>query len=182
MGFLKRLFGGGWQAELEEAVFQDARAAFARFAAARGHEHITAFAACTVDDACPPYYTGATREAGFEVAHEPGPDGSHGWTADPADWCWADGQHAYQANRVNYPDGAGKRALDAMCRGLRRFAESGEFKGKLPRDRMALLLWVNDPGHPSWAEGYAAQLNPPAVAEWFKVANSYAGVEDEEDG
>src|SRR5262245_37339293 len=87
LGFLKRLFGW-WDADLAEAVFQDASEAFARFAAAHGQDHITAFAACTVDDASPPYYMGATLESGFGPVGSltyPGEEKSHGWNADPAD-------------------------------------------------------------------------------------------------
>jgi hypothetical protein len=189
MGFFKRLFGRSWEADIEEAIFQDACEAFARFSAAHGQDHITGFAACTVDDASPPYYMGATLESGFGPVGsltDPGPE-SYGWNADPADWCWSDGTHPYRMDEVKYPPfGEGikgnKKVIDAMCRGLKKFADSGKFKGKLLREQMVLMLWINDPSYPSWAVEYAAKLNPKPVAEWFKVANTYAGNEDVEEG
>lgn len=191
MGFWSRLFGRkSWEDELAEAIFQDASAAFARFAKKHAKDHITGFAACTVDDACPPYWMGATLESQFGPVGsltDPGEEKSHGWYADPADWVWSDGNRKdYQADKVNYSlDGDGikghKKVFDAMCKGLKRFAESGQFKGKLPRKQMVLMLWINDPSYPSWAVEYAYELNPKPVADWFKVANSYAGNDDAEE-
>jgi len=187
VGFWSRLFGKSWENELAEAIFQDASAAFARFTAQHGKEHITAFAACTVDDAVPPYYKGATLESQFGPVGSltnPGEEKSHGWYADPADWCWSDGNRQdYRAYKVDYAATgdsikSSKPILDAMCKGLKQFADSGQFKGRLPREQMVLMLWVNDPSYPSWAVEYAYQLNPMPVAEWFKVANTYAGNED----
>jgi hypothetical protein len=132
---------------------------------------------------------GATLESGFGPAGsltDPGPEKAHGWNADPADWCWSDDSRNYRANKVRYStEGEGikanKKIFDAMCRGLKKFAGSGKFKGKLPRDQMVLMLWINDPSYPSWAVEYAAELNPKPVAEWFKVANTYAGNDDVEE-
>jgi hypothetical protein len=124
MGLFKRLFGKSWEDDLEEAVFQDASEAFARFTAEHGQDHITAFAACTVDDACPPYYMGATLESQFGPVGSltnPGEVKSYGWYADPADWCWSDNNRADRAAKVNYSAKgeaikANKRIFDAMCK------------------------------------------------------------------
>lgn len=69
----------------------------------------------------------------------------------------------------------------ANCDHLARLKFSpsrGKFKGRLPREQMVLMLWINDPSYPSWAVEYASQLNPKTVAEWFKIANTYAGNEN----
>ena len=42
--------------------------------------------------------------------------------------------------------------------GLKKFDASGRFKGKLPREQLLLVLWINDP----------AERNAKAVMKWVE--------------
>jgi hypothetical protein len=177
-----------WEDELAEAIYQDACEVFERFTKAHGHEHITGFAACTVDDCCPPYYMGATLESGFGPAGKVDDDGDPaGWDdLSPADWCWSDDNQRYRADKVKYSiDGEGwepnKKVLDAMCRGLEKFNSSGRFQGKLPREQMLIVLFVNDPSCPEWALEFAERINPKPASDWFKKVYPYGDGENAED-
>ncbi len=183
MPFFSKLFATGYprdEAVVAEAICQDVSEAFERFTYRHTGEQINAFALCTVDDGSPPFITGATRESGF------GPVGTaadKGWTADPPDWRWHDQGHAHSFDRaidsfhtkhdVSSERNA-QRLFQAMVNGLRQFDVSGRFKGRLPREEMLLLLWIQDPAHPKWVTQWAAELNPPPVADWFKAVSPIA--------
>lgn len=177
-----------WQDELAEAIFRDACDAFARFTAEHADESINGFAACTVDDACPPYWMGSTLESGFGPVGKPADedDPMAGWTADPADWCWSDDDAKHRADKVEFSTEGlemeqHKVVFDAMCKGLKKFADSGKFRGKLPREQMLLTLFIQDPSFPEWSDEYAEKLNPKSVAQWFKAYNTYGSGPDGDD-
>ena len=164
---------------LADAVAADAAAAFARFVAARGDDAIVAFALCSVDDAVSPYIMGATLD---DIGPIHGTDDT--WKADPADWSWNDEGNKYRYDSIigemldHQPDSFEEHGRDifaGIVEGLKKFDASGRFKGKLPREQMLLLLWINDPAEHNaravmkWVE----QMNPKAVAKWFNAVYSY---------
>jgi hypothetical protein len=69
----------------------------------------------------------------------------------------------------------GRDIFEGIVEGLKKFDASGRFKGKLPREQMLLVLWINDPAEHNakavmkWVE----QMNPKPVAEWFNAVYSY---------
>lgn len=164
---------------LADAVAADAADAFARFVADRGDDSIVALALCSVDDAAPPYIMGATLE---DIGPIRGTEDT--WRADPADWSWCDKGGKYRADPIisemlaHQPDSFkdhGRDIFEGIVEGLRRFDASGRFQGKLPREQMLLVLWINDPADfnsravMTWVE----QLNPEPVARWFNAVYSY---------
>ena len=164
---------------LADAVAEDAAEAFARFVADRGHDSIVALALCSVDDAAPPYIMGATLD---DIGPIEGTEET--WNADPADWSWNDEGNKYRFEAIigemleNQPESFEKHGRDifeGIVEGLKKFDASGRFKGKLPREQMLLVLWVNDPAEHNakavmkWVE----QMNPKPVATWFKAVYSY---------
>jgi hypothetical protein len=155
---------------LADAVAADAAEAFARFVADRGDDSIVALALCSVDDAVTPYIMGATLD-------DIGPikDTEDTWRADPADWSWSDGGNKYRCDAIigemleHQPDSFeehGRDIFEGIVEGLKKFDASGCFKGKLPREQMLLVLWINDPAdHNSKAVmKWVAQLNPNPVS------------------
>ncbi len=164
---------------LADAVAADAAEAFARFVADRGDESIVALAFCSVDDAASPYIMGATLD---DIGPIKGTEET--WNADPADWSWSDEGNKYRCDKIigemldNQPDSFeehGRDIFEGIVEGLKKFDATGAFKGKLPRDQMLLLLWINDPAeHNSKAVmKWAEQLNPKAVSKWFKAVYTY---------
>ena len=164
---------------LAEAVAADVTEAFARFVAARGDDAIVALALCSVDDAAPPYIVGATLS---DIGPIEGT--SKTWKADPANWSYSDEGHKYRYREIinqmleNQPDSFvdhGRDIFEGIVEGLKKFDASGRFKGKLPRDQMLLVLWINDPADHNakavmkWVE----QMNPQRVATWFKAVYPY---------
>ena len=160
-------------------VAVDAAQAFARFVADRGDESIVAFALCSVDDAAPPYVKGATLD---DIGPIKGTEET--WKADPADWSWSDKGNTYRCEKIigemleHQPDSFeehGRDIFECIVEGLKKFDASGRFKGKLPREQMLLLLWINDPAEHNaravmkWVE----QMNPKPVAKWFNAVYSY---------
>jgi hypothetical protein len=164
---------------LADAVAADTAEAFARFVAARGDDAIVALALCSVDDAAPPYIMGATLD---DIGPIEGTEDT--WNANPADWCWNDEGNKYRFDAIisemldHQPESFeehGRDIFEGIVAGLKKFDASGRFKGKLPREQMLLILWINDPADHNvkamakWAE----QLNPKPVAKWFNAVNSY---------
>lgn len=164
---------------LADAVAADVAEAFARFIAARGDDAIVALVLCSVDDAASPYIMGATLD---DIGPIQGAEET--WNADPADWSWNDEGNHYRYYEIigemleHQPESFeehGRDIFEGIVQGLRKFDASGRFKGKLPREQMLLLLWINDPAeHNSKAVmKWVEQLNPKPVAEWFNANYSY---------
>lgn len=165
---------------LADAVAADAADAFARFVADRGDDSVVALALCSVDDAVPPYIMGATLD---DIGPIEGTD-ENSWRADPADWSWNDEGHEYRCAAIidemleHQPESFEKHGLDiieGIVEGLKKFDASGRFKGKLPRDQMLLVLWINDPAEHN-SKGvmkWVGQMNPKPVAKWFNAVYSY---------
>lgn len=164
---------------LADAVAADAADAFARFVAARGDDSIVALALCTVDDAVTPYIMGATLA---DIGPIEGAEKT--WRANPANWSWSDEGHPYRCAAIiremleHQPDSFvehGRDIFEGIVEGLKKFDASGRFKGKLPREQMLLVLWIDDPadhnaiGVMKWVE----QMNPQPVARWFNAVYSY---------
>jgi hypothetical protein len=164
---------------LAEAVAADAAEAFARFVAARGDDAIVALALCSVDDAAPPYIMGATLD---DIGPIKGTEDT--WKADPADWSWNEEGFRYRCDAIigemlEHQPGSfeehGRDIFEGIVEGLKKFDASGHFKGKLSREQMLLLLWINDPADHNatavmkWVE----QMNPKPVARWFNAVYSY---------
>jgi hypothetical protein len=164
---------------LAETVAADAEEAFARFVADRGDDSIVALALCSVDDAVTPYIKGATLE---DIGPIKGTEDT--WRADPADWSWSDEGRRYRSDAIigkmlgRQPDSFeehGRDIFEGIVDGLKKFDASGRFKGKLPREQMLLLLWINDPADHNaiavmkWVE----QMNPKPVATWFNAVYPY---------
>jgi hypothetical protein len=164
---------------LADAVAADATEAFARFVAARGNDTIIALALCSVDDAASPYIKGATLE---DIGPIKGTEDT--WRADPADWSWND-----EGNRYRFDEVIGeiladesrpfeKRAdeiFQGIVDGFKKFDASGKFKGKLPREQMLLVLWINDPSdrNAKSVMKWVGQMNPKPVSQWFNAVYSY---------
>jgi hypothetical protein len=164
---------------LADAVAADVAEAFARFVAERGDESIVALALCSVDDAAPPYIMGATLD---DIGPIKGAQET--WNADPADWSFSDEGHRYRCEKIigqmldHQPDSFeehGRDIFEGIVEGLKKFDASGQFKGKLPREQMLLVLWINDPAdHNSKAVmKWVEQMNPKPVAKWFNAVYSY---------
>ncbi len=165
---------------LTDAVAVDAAEAFARFAGARSKDAITALALCSVDDAASPYIMGATL-------HDIGPiEGADQdtWRADPADWSWSDAGNAYRFDAIiaeileDESRPFEKRAdeiFQGIVAGLKKFDAGGKFKGRLPREQMLLILWINDPSEHNAKSvmKWVAQMNPKPVAQWFNAVYTY---------
>lgn len=164
---------------LADAVAADVAEAFARFVAARGDDAIVALALCSVDDAAPPYIVGATLN---DIGPIEGTNKT--WKSDPANWSYSDEGHKYRYRDIinqmleNQPASFvehGRDIFEGIVEGLKKFDASGRFQGKLPRDQMLLLLWINDPADHNakavmkWVE----QVNPQPVAKWFNAGYSY---------
>lgn len=164
---------------LADAVAANAADAFARFVGARGDDSIIALALCSVDDAASPYIMGATLD-------DIGPikDTEDTWKADPADWSWNDEDNKYRYDAIisemleHQPDSFeehGRDIFEGIVEGLKMFDAGGRFKGKLPREQMLLVLWINDPAEHNakavmkWVE----QMNPKPVSKWFNAVYSY---------
>jgi hypothetical protein len=164
---------------LVDAVAADAAEAFARFGAARGDDTIVALALCSVDDAASPYIMGATLE---DIGPIKGTEDT--WRADPADWSWSDGGNRYRFDKIigeileDERRPFEKRAdeiFQGIVDGLKKFDASGKFKGKLPRDQMLLVLWINDPNDENAKSvmKWVGQMNPKPVSQWFNAVYSY---------
>ena len=74
--------------------------------------------------------------------------------------------------------GAEKRADDifqGIVDGLKKFDASGAFRGKLPRQEMLLLLWINDPSEQNAKSvmKWVGQVNPRPVSQWFNAVYPY---------
>jgi hypothetical protein len=170
--------------KLPDAVCEDAQAAFARFVAARKGATINALALCSVDDAVEPYIMGATLEEGIGPIGAPNPDPVAAWSSDPADWSWSDGPQPYKSGHIigailddeKRPfEERAEEIFGGIVAGLKKFDASGQFKGKLPREQMLLVLWINDPSDQN-AEAvmkWVAQMNPKPVSDWFSAVYSY---------
>lgn len=165
---------------LADAVAVDAAEAFARFVAARGEQTIVALALCSVDDAAPPYIMGATLED--DIGPIQGTDET--WRADPADWSYSDGDQPYRCGWIigeileEESRPFEKRAAEifqGIVAGLKKFDASGQFKGKLPREQMLLVLWINDPGDDNAKSvmKWVGEMNPKPVSRWFNAVYSY---------
>jgi hypothetical protein len=166
---------------LADAIAADAAQAFARFVADRGNDAIVALALCSVDDAAPPYIMGATLE---DIGPINGTEDT--WRADPADWSWSDGTRQYRCDEIigemlnnasrPFQDRAGE-IFQGIVDGLKKFDLSGKFKGKISREQMLLVLWINDPGdrNSKSVMKWVAQMNPKPVSEWFNAVYSYRG-------
>jgi hypothetical protein len=166
-------------AQLADAVAADAAEAFGRFVADCGDESIVALAFCSVDDAATPYVMGATLD---DIGPIQGTDET--WRADPADWSWNDQGHSYRCDKVigkiladesrEFEERAAE-IFQGIVDGLKEFDATGKFKGKLPRDQMLLVLWINDPSDENaesvmkWVE----QMNPTLASQWFNAVYSY---------
>ena len=164
---------------LADAVAADVAEAFARFVADRGKDSIVALALCSVDDAAPPYIMGATLE---DIGPIKGTERT--WRSDPANWSWNDEGHRYSYSAIiremldHQPDSFedhGRDIFEGIVEGLKKFDASGNFKGKLPRDEMLLVLWINDPAeHNAKAVmKWVGQMNPKPVSQWFNAVYSY---------
>jgi hypothetical protein len=170
---------------LADAVAADAAEAFARFVAERGDEAIVALALCSVDDAVTPYIMGATLA---DIGPIKGTEDT--WRASPADWSWsADRSWGHEGSPCrcdaiigemleHQPDSFeehGRDIFEGIVEGLKKFDASGGFKGKLPREQMLLLLWINDPAdHNAKAViKWVSQMNPEPVAKWFNAVYPY---------
>jgi hypothetical protein len=175
--FWKSASGGG---RLADAVCEDVTAAFARFVAARGEGTINALALCSVDDASAPYIMGATVEE--DIGPIMGTEDT--WRADPADWSWSDAGNPYRFGEIiakilddeRRPfEKRAREIFQGIVDGLKKFDASGQFKGKLPRDQMLLVLWINDPSEQNAKSvmEWVAQMNPKPVSQWFNAVYSY---------
>jgi hypothetical protein len=165
---------------LAEAVAADVAEAFARFEAAHGDDTIVALALCSVDDAAPPYIMGGTTD---DVGPIGGTD-EDTWGSDPANWTWNDEGSRYRYESIigemldNQPESFEEHGLDifeGIVAGLKAFDATGQFKGKLPREQMLLLLWINDPSehNQKGTKKWAGETNPKSVAKWFKAVYPY---------
>lgn len=173
------------ESRLADAVCEDVTEAYARFVAARGDDTINALALCSVDDAVPPYIVGATLEEGIGPIGTPSEGGGdRSLSAYPADWSWSDEGIRYRYGAIikemlnHQPDTFeehGRDIFEGIVEGLKKFDASGRFKGKLPRDQMLLVLWINDPSeHNAKAMvKWVGQINPMPVAKWFNGVFSY---------
>ena len=178
MGIFSRKPSSG-SSQLADAVAADVAEAFARFVADRGDESIVALALCSVDDASSPYIMGATLD---DIGPIKGTEDT--FNAFPADWSWSDEGHKYRFEKIinemldRQPDSFvehGRDIFEGIVAGLKKFDASGCFRGKLPREKMLLLLWINDPAeHNSEAVmKWVEEMNPKAVSKWFKAVYPY---------
>jgi hypothetical protein len=77
------------------------------------------------------------------------------WRTDPADWSWSDAGNRYRFDKIigeilederrPFEKRSGE-IFQGIVDGLKQFDASGQFKGKLPREQMLLVLWIDDPG------------------------------------
>jgi hypothetical protein len=164
---------------LADAVAADAADAFARFVADRGDDSVVALALCSVDDAVAPYIMGATLD---DIGPIKGTEDT--WRANPADWSWSDSGNKYRYHAIisemlnHQPDSFeehGRDIFEGIVEGLKKLDASGKFKGKLPRDQMLLVLWINDPGirNSKSVMKWVAEMNPKAVSQWFNAVYTY---------
>ena len=178
MGFFSRKSTSGSN-RLADAVAADVAEAFARFSAECGDDSIVALALCTVDDAVAPYIMGATLD---DIGPIKGTKDT--FNAFPADWSWSDSNSNYRYGPIidemleHQPDSFeehGRDIFEGIVEGLKKFDATGRFKGKLPRDQMLLLLWINDPAEHN-AEAmlnWVDQMNPKPVSKWYKAINPF---------
>lgn len=167
------------QSRLADAIAKETEEAFDRFVAAHGDEEIVGLALCSVDDASPPYIMGATSE---DIGPINSPEDT--WKADPADWTWSDDVDRRPSDAIfsemlaNQPDSYdeyGRDIFEGIVAGLKKFNETGRFRGKLPREQMILLLWIYDPSNRN-SEGvmkWVYETNPKPVADWFNRYYTY---------
>jgi hypothetical protein len=164
---------------LADAVAADAAEAFARFVTDRGDDSIVALALCSVDDAVTPYIMGATLE---DIGPIKGTEDT--WRADPADWSWNYEGNRYRCDKIigqilndeSRPfENRAEEIFQGIVDGLKKFDASGKFKGKLPRDQMLLVLWINDPSEDNAKSviKWVGQMNPKPVSQWFNAVYSY---------
>lgn len=193
MGFLSRIFGGKSEhplrATLAAAVYADACRLFDRFSQAHASDHITGFTFVNVHDAGTPYVSGTSLEDGFgPVGRDPKlvpeEDLCGGFNAEPADWYWGnDRERPLMCGSIicKIQDDP-KLSFEEMqalvyggtVDGLKKFNETGKFKGKLPREQMLLMHWIHDPSDEAkMVMQWAAELNPPTVAKWFNAFYPY---------
>ena len=108
------------------------------------------------------------------------------WRADPADWSWSDEGNSYRCDEIigailnDESRTFEKRAeeiFQGIVDGLKKFDISGQFKGKLSRDQMLLVLWINDPSERNAKSvmRWVGQINPEPVSQWFMEVYSYRG-------
>ena len=126
------------------------RAVIAKLTYSVGKDPIVALALCSVDDAAPPYIMGATLS---DIGPIEGV--AETWKADPADWSWNDEGNKYRYDAIieemldNQPESFeehGRDIFEGIVEGLKKFDASGQFKGKLPREQMLLVLWKFEVG------------------------------------
>jgi hypothetical protein len=164
---------------LPDAVAADAAEAFARFVKARGDDSIVGLALCSVDDASSPYIMGATLK---DIGPIRGTDET--WRADPADWSWSDAGSIYKCDEIigeiledeKRPfEVRAEEIFQGIVDGLKKFDAAGKFKGKLPREEMLLLLWINDPSDENAQSvmKWVGQMNPKPVSQWFDAVYTY---------
>jgi hypothetical protein len=166
-------------ARLADAVAVDAAEAFVRFTAARGNDGIVALALCSVDDASSPYIMGATLE---DIGPISGTEET--WRADPPDWSYSDAGNIYRYDKIigdiledesrSFEDRA-EEIFRGIVDGLKKFDASGKFSGKLPREQMLLLLWINDPSDENAKSvmNWVGEINPKPVSQWFNAVYTY---------
>lgn len=178
MGIFSRKSSSGTN-RLADAVSADVSEAFARFVADRGDDSIVALALCSVDDAASPYIMGATLD---DIGPIKGTEDT--FNAFPADWSWSDEGNEYRYDKIigemleHQPDSFeqhGRDIFEGIVEGLKKFDASGRFKGKLPREQMLLLLWINDPADHNAAAvvKWVEQMNPKSVSKWFSAVYAY---------
>lgn len=178
MGFFSRKSSSNSN-RLADAVAADVAEAFARFSSEFGEDSIVALALCSVDDAVSPYIMGATLD---DIGPIEGTEDT--FNAFPADWSWEDSGHKYRYEAIidemleHQPDSFeehGRDIFEGIVEGLKKFDASGRFRGKLPRDQMLLLLWINDPAEHNSAAvvKWVEQMNPKRVSKWFNAAYPY---------
>jgi hypothetical protein len=131
-----------------------------------------------VDDASAPYIKGATLEDIEPIR------ATESTLRDPPDWSWSDGATPYRFDALSaailedesrpFEDRADE-IFRGIVDGLKKFDASGKFLGKLPRDQMLLLLWINDPDDENAQPvmRWVAEMNPKPVSEWFNAVYQY---------
>lgn len=181
MGLFDRFFGkrDSGDLALEAAVCADCIRIFARVNKQRSGESVFGFAACSVEDACPPYYMCDTLEAHNDGDEKVRPEDivRYSLLGSPPDWVYQDPCQGLVSEpiiggilraRMSFEARAAK-VFREIVNGLKKFDASGAFKGKLPREDMTLLLWIHDTSNPEWVLQWAKELNPPRSFERFKA-------------
>lgn len=192
MAFLGKLFGkeppSSLKDALAEAVFRDASQLFDRFSKAHRKDQINGFAFVTVEDAVGPYVMGTSLEDSFgpigaEITDD---DPCGGFNSEPGDWYWngegadmlchtvIEAIHA-DTKTLKTHDQRARLVFQGIIAGLKKFDQSGLFRGKLPREQMLLMMWVHDPSETAdiVMKG-VREVNPPAVSKWFDSVYPYS--------